>query len=159
MLEKPAIEVPIYRRNLRRELMRAAGRQSITAGASRFGLSLATFSAGLFAVLLILFVARPEVPALLNQRITGSEHRIERPPTEVHGIPDIPSSADPYRIHASESDRRLAEAWLEDRVGQRLELVENKDLVTARRFVAEDGREIVVYTHLPAERGETTVIY
>jgi len=96
---------------------------------------------------------------MLHQQITGAEPAFEQRTPETKGVPFSPKIEDPYRVYASDTDRQLAEKWLRDQIGQPLELVEDKDFVTARRFVAEDGREVIVYTHLPAEGDEDKVIY
>jgi hypothetical protein len=158
-LDKPAMDVPIYRQNLRRELLRQADAYQVQRQPSGFALGLTGFTAGLLAVLLVLFVARPDLPLRLNRQITGSPSPEQLAGPIATSIQRGDNEDLRRSIAASETDRILAEAWLNERTGTRGKLVEDKDFLTARRFVTEDGREVIVYTHLPNGGGDSEPVY
>jgi hypothetical protein len=124
-------------------------------------LSLATFSAGLFAALLILFVARPEVPNQLHQMIAGNKAQIsparDAAPTNRNAQPPgsvIPVSTDNLLADkrlSQEADRLFLTRWLSSQPPEgisQLKTLAGEGVISFRRYLDEGGNEVVVYTTL-----------
>ncbi len=172
-LPKPDIDVPIYRQNLRRNLMRAVPVAQVERP-SWFALGAVSFCAGLFGVLSVLFVARPEVPSRLNQIVAGAPVETPAPSGNPVVIPNLPEdTAARYRVAAdglladqrltSDADRAFIEYHMRrenpDGRKPRIMSIKEEGVLSIRRYITDDGREMVVYTRLVDGESEKEQIY
>jgi len=158
-ITKPDIQVPIFQQNLRRKLLTSAAESH--SNPSRFMFGFATFSAGLFGALLILFVAQPDVPKQLHNMIVGDMASVptEPAPRSAH-VPQrgaIPVANDPLLADkrlSQDADRAFLNDWLRKESPKgisRLKTVAGEGVISFRRYLDETGNEVIVYTNLNKE--------
>jgi hypothetical protein len=148
-LPKPDVEVPAFRQQLRRELLSVTPAR--TSARMRFALGLSGSLAAAFALLLVLFVARPAIPDRLHTRLAGPA------PIEL-GQPALDqllrSAARPV-----EADRAFVESWTAQQ-GRLVDVraMEDERLFSVRQFEMTDGKRMLVFTELGNEKARPTVL-
>ncbi|MCP3978289.1 MAG: hypothetical protein GY716_03015 [bacterium] len=132
-LPKPAVDVPAFKDQLRREL-----RSSVAAPVDprwRMTAMLSGVAALLMVGVLTLFVARPAIPAGIHASLGGTS-----PASTQGAAPDsLPAAA----------DRAFVDAWSARQtqpVGVRA--MEEERLVSVRQFELTDGKRMLVFTEL-----------
>ena len=159
-LPKPNIEVPEFKRDLRRSL-----ELQMAAPATRswsLALPIAVGSAVACALMLAIFIARPQLPAQMNSWLTGNPQPVQT--TAEHQTPEtyshLPNSGsnDSYLNqllaagNASEDfDRQYIQSLYHQ--GETPQNVEVKSLkgervFTVREFELSGGKQVVVWTEL-----------
>jgi hypothetical protein len=170
---RPTIELPNYQRNLRRELLKAAAHSTPQRG-YRLAMVAVGSCALLFAALLILFVARPQLPTRLNAALMNepsptllaNEPALSGPNEAVRGAQLAASDDMVLRDLLSDdrlsvdTDRALVDRWMAQRFPGKVQAqpVGNNGLLTVRQFRTESGQRILVYTQL-SEEPETALAY
>ncbi len=157
---KPDIQVPIFQQNLRRNLLTKA--VAVNPGPSSLGFGLATFCAGLFGAMVILFVVQPEVPNQLHKMIAGET--IVAPPVnpapryaqtpQANAIPVSNNNLLADKRLSRDADRAFLSNWIRKESPQgisRVKSMTSEGVISFRRFLDEAGNEVVVYTNLNKE--------
>jgi len=163
--------VPNFQRNLRRELLKHQAAQP----ASALGPALwaAVGCALLCATLLVLFVAKPELPTRLNAALSGSQptrQAAESPesgPTNIRAGQTVAADDMVLRDLLSDkrfsvdTDRAIVDEWMAQRfptskIGA--QPVGNEGILAVRQFRTQTGQRILVYTQL-SEDSETVHAY
>ena len=164
-LPKPNIETPEFKRNLRRSL-----KLSMAATPARswsFALPLAIGSAAACAMILALFIARPDLPAKMNGWLIGggAELQTAQNTQEPQVYPQLAKGGDSDYLnrllaagHASEDlDRQYIQSlYHQGETPQQVEVksMKGQRVFTVREFELTGGKQVVVWTEL-REDGET----
>jgi hypothetical protein len=151
-LPKPAVEVPAFRDQLRRELLSAA--PTSPSRHWRFAAVGMTALASLLVVALGIFVARPEIPADLHAVLTGSgsdgrETLNETNINRLLGRVGLPL----------EADRAFVDSWAERQAGPvAIRSMNDERLVSVRQFELTNGKQMLVFTELSDEEDRPKVV-
>ena len=161
-INPPDIRVEGFKRDLRRDLMRAASQPR----PSRFGFWFASGMAGVMALLLLAFIINPEVPQRLNALVTDSEQApvlvADTQPQKVE--PSLLQSPQLQRMlvggpAGAEIDRQFAESILPGiSQGDRVEGIAEEKIYAIRRFKVRGGKEVVVYTELGPKKSQPVIV-
>ena len=100
-LPKPAVEVPAFRDELRRELLSAVPERS--SPRMRLALGLTGSLAAAFAVVLVLFVAVPEIPGDIHAALAGQPE----PASSGASVAQLLGQA----VTPVEADRAVVDTW------------------------------------------------
>jgi hypothetical protein len=136
-----------FKRTLRRELI-----ASMEAGRTprfRLAFSLASAAAGVFAALLILFVAQPAFPAQIHDLLLGGTETGAPAGQPAEGGDQAP----PYLLAGREAGARVDRAFVENWYQQRARPVQVKSMqderfLAIRQFELSSGDRVVVFTEL-----------
>jgi hypothetical protein len=148
-LPKPDVEVPAFRNELRRELLRAAPER--TSSRMRLALGVAASLAVGFAVIAVLFVAVPGIPADIHAALVdrsasaANEASIAR--LLAQAVPPV------------EADRAFVDTWTarqERPVAVRS--IEGERVFSVRQFELTDGNRMLVFTQLGQEQTQPTAL-
>ena len=151
-LPRPALEVPAFRDQLRRELMSV---QPIGPGRHRrFATAGLAALACLLVAILGLFVARPDIPAELHAALSGSngltrERLDETNINRLLGRVGLPL----------EADRAFVDEWAAQQTGPvAIRSVNGERLVSVRQFELTNGKQMVVFTELSDEEQRPEIV-
>ena len=143
-LPKPAVEVPEFKRHLRRELQTA--RHPRPAFRLRLALGAAASLAAALALLVATFVARPAIPARLHVALTG-----DPAPASIEAVlGELPIRDVLEQTEASAAlDRAFIEDWsAEQSQPVQVRSMEAEKVYTVRQFELTDGKRMLVFTEL-----------
>jgi hypothetical protein len=149
-LPKPAVEVPEFRDQLRRELRGGAARRGRLERwidlLPRPGLGGAL--AGAMAALLLLFVLVPGIPVGLHAALAGDDDGL-RPLTAVE-----PAETERLqRASLLEADQAFVESWTARQPAPvEVRSVASERTFTVRQFELSDGKRVLVFTELGSDR-------
>jgi len=148
-LPRPDVDVPAFRAQLRRELVSVAPARS--SPGMRLALGLTGSLAAAFALLLVLFVARPGVPEDIHAALIG--------PTTVP-IGDASVGQLLHRATAPvEADQAFVENWTaRQEAPLQVRSIESERMFSVRQFELSDGKRMLVFTELGSDRPRSTLM-
>jgi hypothetical protein len=148
-LPKPAVEVPAFRDELRRELLSAVPERPNPR--MRLALGLTGSLAAAFAVVLVLFVAVPEIPGKIHAALGGQPEPASNDASIAQLLREV--------VTPVEADRAFVDTWSarqEQPVGVRS--MEDERVFSVRQFQLTDGKRMLVFTELGNEQAQPTVL-
>jgi len=153
-LPKPHIKVEAFKQDLRRDLNRAMSQSPQTG--YRLAPGFAGGLAGALAIVLVLFIARPEMPARLNAWISNTQ-ATQTQVAETVGESVPMNALNSPNLHqllvGGQATPARDEAFIEDWYAKqeqpaRVKKIEDEKIYAIRKYQLTSGQRVVVFTEL-----------
>ena len=155
-LSRPDIKVDRFKQSLRRDLQASMSRARAPRWRLAFGTASATAAA--FALLLVIFVLDPAVPARLHASVTGGTppQQANTAGTSEAAATDLQNIGLQYFLDqanaSAQVDQDYLKRWYADRARPvSVKSVEGEKLLSIRQFQLTNGERVVVITEIGSE--------